>query len=497
MKHWLTFFVVSTAMLSPNTAALGQTKTKAAAGTEAKADQEDKKEMTVLEQISQLISDKELAEAAKLVDSLDQNSREASRFRTQLATDFLRSRNYVGAVAQHEAQLQVEMAKKNFSSGKIAVFVVRLTSCMPRAKQSHKIMPMIDNAIELVSTKVDPAKASIDMESLMRINVAKSSALRSDDQLEEAKSILQRDLDQVQKLHAEEDSAMSARLYSSAMLDLLPALTDTDVRNEMLASHQDLASKLAEKGNVDMAVVFVQAALSEIGRSYRSDPVAAEEILKSLKEFVSHHSENEKIAARLKPYERRLASYESRLESSKKLLAMIGQPAPAMDADVIWVGVEQPIDTDGKVVLLDFWAIWCGPCINTFPHLKHLTEEYGDKGFQVSGVTRYYNYTWDEEAGRPLRGDRAADPNPEAENEALQKFLASHSLTHPTVVTPEGSTMNSDFGVSGIPHVALLDQQGRIQMVKVGSGKANAQAIEAKIKELLGLTKSKKSASGE
>ena len=113
------------------------------------------------------------------------------------------------------------------------------------------------------------------------------------------------------------------------------------------------------------------------------------------------------------------------------------------------------------------------------------------------GVTRYYNYTWDEETDRPKAGDRSADPDPEVENEVLQKFFASHDLTHPTVVVSKDSTLHNDFGVSGIPHVAILDQQGRIQMVKIGSGEDNAVAIEAKIKELLGLTESSEADTGQ
>ena len=67
----------------------------------------------------------------------------------------------------------------------------------------------------------------------------------------------------------------------------------------------------------------------------------------------------------------------------------------------------------------------------------------------------------------------------------LGKFLAHHKLEHPTIVTPKTSTMQAEFGVTGIPHVVLIDRKGNVQMVKVGSGPQNAIALEAKIKELL------------
>lgn len=502
MKRWLPFLFVTTALLLPNTLTFGQVETKTTTDREEKTDLktdvvEEEEELSVAEQVSKLISDKKLKDASKLVDGLDQTSREADRFRSQLASAFARQRNYAGAAGQYEKQWQAEMTKEDFSSAKIANHVNILRSYLPRAGRADDVMPVIEKSIQLVSTKVDSAKASNEMDAWLRIRATKSSMLRTSGELAESISILEEDLELTQKLYANEGSDVAATLFTSAMRNLMPTMTDVDARSEMLATHQDLASKLADSGNSNMAVAFAQASVTEISRSYRSAPAAAEAMIGTLEGFIEHHSDNEKISAQLKRFERSITSYKSRLESAKKLLAMIGKQAPPMDTDVNWVGVEEPIDTNGKVVLLDFWALWCGPCINTFPHLKHLTEEYGDKGFQIVGVTRYYNYTWNEEAGRPASGDRSAAPNPEVENEVLRKFLASHDLSHPTVVVSKESTMHKDFGVSGIPHVALLDQQGRIQMVKVGSGEANAQAIEAKIKELLELTDSTEAAAGE
>ena len=97
------------------------------------------------------------------------------------------------------------------------------------------------------------------------------------------------------------------------------------------------------------------------------------------------------------------------------------------------------------MVLVDFWATWCGPCVKKFPALVRLHHEYGPKGLVVLGVS------FDE----PDQADK------------VRTFLARQRATFPNVIVPartrdEVRFLAGRFGYGGgIPHVALFDKSGK------------------------------------
>jgi thiol-disulfide isomerase/thioredoxin len=171
------------------------------------------------------------------------------------------------------------------------------------------------------------------------------------------------------------------------------------------------------------------------------------------------------------------------IESNLAREQMIGQDAAPLSVES-WVNGEPLTDSDlkGKVVLLDFWAVWCGPCIATFPHLIEWNEKYGDKGLVIIGLTNYYEFGWDEESGRAVP---KPGTTPEEERAMLEKFAESYNLTHRFAIQ-DGDAMTEFYQVSGIPQVVLIDQEGKVRMVRVGSGEQNAKDIGGLIAELLG-----------
>ncbi|MBX3411912.1 MAG: TlpA family protein disulfide reductase [Pirellulales bacterium] len=172
-----------------------------------------------------------------------------------------------------------------------------------------------------------------------------------------------------------------------------------------------------------------------------------------------------------------------RLEAEQKREKLVGQPMPPLEV-AAWVN-GSPLSNEelkGKVVLLDFWAVWCGPCRATFPHLREWNEKYADRGLAIIGLTKYYQYGWDAEQQTHTSID---DLSPADEQAALVEFARHHQLTHRLAYLPEGSTLSEQYGVTGIPQMVVIDREGIIRLIRVGSGDENAHDIEAKLEELL------------
>jgi thiol-disulfide isomerase/thioredoxin len=129
-------------------------------------------------------------------------------------------------------------------------------------------------------------------------------------------------------------------------------------------------------------------------------------------------------------------------------------------------------DLRGKVVLIDFWATWCGPCIASFPKLRRLRTKYKNKGFEIIGITRLYGEIGDREVSE------------EKEITFLRDFKRRYQLSHPIAVHDTDEN-HSRYGVESIPSVFLLDKQGRVRYISVGSGRNVDKEIEEMIVKLL------------
>lgn len=275
-------------------------------------------------------------------------------------------------------------------------------------------------------------------------------------------------------------------------LVLLFALTSPvwsqDAAKKTEAKKEDAVSTVdkvkADPNDLAAWNAYAQEKFTGIFETMQDDTDAASKQLKEVEEFVnSAEVTDEKAKALHARLKTTIKQFEGRIASAEKLKALVGKDAAPLAVEA-WVNGKPLTDADlkGKVVLLDFWAVWCGPCIATFPHLREWNDEYADKGLVIIGLTSYYKYKWDDEAKRAKRSTE--EVSHEDEQAMLVKFAEMHSLKHRFAIQ-DGRSMSEYYAVSGIPHVVVIDQQGKVQMIKVGSGEKNAQAIDELLKKLL------------
>jgi cytochrome c biogenesis protein CcmG/thiol:disulfide interchange protein DsbE len=142
--------------------------------------------------------------------------------------------------------------------------------------------------------------------------------------------------------------------------------------------------------------------------------------------------------------------------------SLVGQPAPEIEG-ATWIGGENVSLSElrGKVVLIDFWATWCGPCVDAFPTLKNWLTEYGPQGFEIIGMTNHSSQT-------------TAD---------VEKFLARRPLPWVVPVDPSNRT-HLAYGTGNLPHQVLIDRDGIVHAFYTGAGET-LDKVEQDIRLLL------------
>lgn len=127
-----------------------------------------------------------------------------------------------------------------------------------------------------------------------------------------------------------------------------------------------------------------------------------------------------------------------------------------------WINTQdgKPItlaDCKGKLVLIDFWGTWCGPCRKAIPHLKELYEKHKDNGLVVIGIHT-------TNAG-----------------EKMAEYVKNEAISYPVAVDVDRKTTTA-FHVDSYPDYYLIDRSGNLRIADLKNSEVD-RAIEALLKE--------------
>lgn len=158
-----------------------------------------------------------------------------------------------------------------------------------------------------------------------------------------------------------------------------------------------------------------------------------------------------------------IASRKAYLAGAYATGKLVGFPAPAID--FTWTSpdlhAKSLADLKGKVVVVDFWATWCGPCVGSFPRVRELQDRY--KGYPVTivGVTSLQGSSTVWKNGK-VSGREDTKGDPAKEYSLMSSFIKDMDMTW-NVAFSSQDVFNPDYGVRGIPHVVIIDPNGVVR----------------------------------
>jgi thiol-disulfide isomerase/thioredoxin len=231
-----------------------------------------------------------------------------------------------------------------------------------------------------------------------------------------------------------------------------------------LAEFDALLAKYQGQKTDDVAQIALMHAM--LYAQVINDETTARKLLATLQEKFPGTKQAESVT-------RILASMDQAGESKAKLAALTGKPAPSLHFN--WSsrpGLKTLADLKGQVVVLDFWATWCGPCISSFPTVREHVAHFKGSPVTFLGVTSIQGFVSNLEPGRiETKGD------PQKEMGLMPAFMKAKEMTW-DVVFSEEKVFNPEYGIQGIPYIAILAPDGTVRHAGMNPHDPNARIVE-------------------
>lgn len=359
--------------------------------------------------------------------------------------------------AEDAANETEEATTETFASKfKAAMDVARTggSDSLPVPQRFQKAIEMINAAAQFDHTQTETKQAiSMKFSLLMALD---REAERTDSQAIDFLNGLVQDEDPVIALHAE-------TMLLSIKLSPLRTLSS----EEKIALLDELKAPIIETEPTVRTATLASTLANTISHYLDEEP-AAEQIDELATHFSSAEDSSIKKAA-------------SRLIGLSNRLNLLGNPIEITGITLDGEDLNFPAAFEGKIVLVDFWATWCGPCVAEFPNMKRLYETYHPHGFEIVGISL------------------------DDEKTPVDEFVQTHDIPWCIVFTPRAEDQRgwddanaARYGISGIPTMILVGEDGNVisltarghnlgQLlaeaypdVKVPSEEENADAEQAK-----------------
>ena len=140
---------------------------------------------------------------------------------------------------------------------------------------------------------------------------------------------------------------------------------------------------------------------------------------------------------------------------------LIGQKAPDFQTQFLNEEEFKLSEQKGKVVILDFWATWCGPCVRALPELQKAASGFNKNKVALLAV------------------------NQGESKKVISKFLKKKQLKALSVILDETRKIGGDYKVKGIPKTVIIDQKGVVRHVHVGFSSGLGERLKREINKLL------------